>query len=509
MSFYPAMRTAVFGNLSSVFRLPTSGSRLPLVIVTASALHLALVFLVIEGQWKIIVVALGAVAVLSLLLLRPATCLLLLFAYLPFQSLINDVFARVTSLVAVGKDVLFVMVIVSLVGHHFLRRQSWYINAPMYWLFLFALVGAFLALLAPDPIRGVLALRSLALYPLLIVLAANALETEADLQRLLRLLAIVGLVTVGYGILQYFTLFDVPYRTSGGDVTLRMGRFDDLAVVSTFASRPAFGGWLVAIFLLLLNIRSLGTKLSRPMWRWAALGATLLCVLLTYSRTTWLALLVGLLVTLWLKDKLKATFCALALGLCLILFYATQEFFASASLSEAATSSESMAVRLSYWPMVFRHVLAQPLGLGLGTVGGPHLFEAGAQADVYGNLQYDQSAAFDPQAGLGPGNMLTVTDNTFLKLLVQGGLPLFVPFMGMLLVTLRLLTRTLQETRAGRQRELVVWIAGSLAALMTIFMFMDFLESGPPIALYWLAIGILCCLRKFSDESSSSSRAVL
>src|SRR5581483_6833847 len=124
-------------------------------------------------------VALGAVALLSLFLLRPATCLLLFFAYLPFQSLINDVFARVTSLVAVGKDVLLVMTGASLVAHHFLRRQSWYINAPMHWFFLFALVGALAALLAPDPIRGVLALRALTLYPGLILLAANALETEA------------------------------------------------------------------------------------------------------------------------------------------------------------------------------------------------------------------------------------------------------------------------------------------------------------------------------------------
>jgi hypothetical protein len=497
------MRLSETWRLRSPFSL-SAGQYFPLILA-ACALHLGLLLLVIEAQWKFIAVAFGAVALLSLFLLRPATCLLLVFAYLPFQSLINDVFARVTSLVAVGKDVLLVMVVASLVAHRFLRRQAWYINAPMYWLFLFALVATLSALLAPDPVRGVLALRFLTLYPGLILLAANALETEADLQRLLRLLAVVGAITVGYGILQYFTLFDVPYRTSGGDVTLRMGRFDDMAVVSTFASRPAFGGWLVALFLLFLNVRDLGPKLSGRVCRWALLGATLLCVLLTYSRTTWLALLIGVLVTFWLKDKLKAAFCAIALGLCLVLFYATQAFLAPASFTEAATSSESMAVRLSYWPLVLRHVVANPFGLGLGTVGGPHLFEAGAQADAYGNLQYDPSAAFDPQAELGPGNVLTVTDNTFLKLLVQGGLPLLVPFLGLLMMTLRLLTSTLRQTQLGQQRELVIWIAGSFAALLTIFMFVDFLESGPPIALYWLAIGILCCLRKLSDVRQAAS----
>ncbi len=493
------MRLSETWRLRSSFSL-SAGLYLPL-IVTACILHLGLVFLLIEDQWRLISVALGALGMLSFFILRPATGLMLIFAYLPFQSLINDVFARITPLVAVGKDLLFVMVIVALASQHFLRRQAWYINAPMYWLFLFALVGAFLVLLAPDRIRGVLALRSLALYPSLIILTANALETKADLQRLLRLVAMVGLITVGYGILQYFTLFDVPYRTSGGDVTLRMGRFDEMAIVSTFASRPAFGAWLVALFLLFLNVRSLGLRLNGR-YRWAVLGATLLCVLLTFSRTTWLALIIGLLVTLWSKDKMKASICAFALGLCLIFFYATKSFFFPASFTEAATSSESFSIRLSYWPMVLRHVVTQPFGLGLGTVGGPHLFEDQAQADAYGNLQYDQSAAFDPQAGLGPDNRLMVTDNTFLKLLVQGGLPLFVPFLGMLLMTWHLLASTLRQTPPGWQRELAIWIAGSFAALLTIFMFVDFLESAPAIATYWLAIGVLCCLRKFSLEQN-------
>ncbi|NOT63060.1 MAG: O-antigen ligase family protein, partial [Acidobacteria bacterium] len=407
-------------------------------------------------------------------------------------------------LVAVGKDVLMVMLIASLAGNHFLRRRSWYVNAPVYWLALFALTATLAAFTAPDVMRGALQLRFLLLYPALIVVAANALESAADVQRLVRLLAFVGLVTVAYGILQYFTLFDVPYRTSGGDVSLRMGRFDDMAVVSTFASRPAFGGWLVAIFLLLLNFSNLGNRLSGRLCRSAAIVGTLLCVVLTYSRTTWLALLIGALVTLWLKDKMKATLCVLALGACVVLFYVTQTFMASASLSEAATSSESMEVRLSYWPMVFRHVVANPFGLGLGTVGGPHLFEAGAQADAYGNLQYDQFANFDPQAELGPNNSLMVTDNTFLKLLVQGGFPLLLAFLGLLVTTIHLLANMLRQTPAGWQRELLIWIAGCLAALLTIFMFVDFLESGPPIALYWLAIGMLCCLRKFAIAGCSA-----
>jgi len=32
--------------------------------------------------------------------------------------------------------------------------------------------------------------------------------------------------------------------------------------------------------------------------------------------------------------------------------------------------------------------------------------------------------------------------------------------------------------------------------------YLDFLESAPAIGTYWLAIGVLCCLRKFSLEQN-------
>jgi hypothetical protein len=493
---------------SPLTNLPMSMGRAAILLGSVCALHIVAMLMLLEGDWIWIAGGAAAAIVAVLLLLRPASSLMVGFAFLPIQPLINDVFAKVSPLVAAGKDVLMAVIVASLLFNYLIRRRPMFINTPMYWLIIFALVGAVMAGTAPDPIRGFLALRFIALYPAIIVLAANSIETEADLNRILKMIVIVGLVTVAYGILQYLTQFDVPYRTSGGDVRLRMGRFDEMAMVSTFASRPMFGGWLVPLYLLFLLVKRQGWGRAWGTLRLIGGGAVLGCALLTYSRSIWIAFVVATLVAIWLQNRMKAMLAASAFALGLVVFYASLTLLAPASIKEAATSGASFQERLSYWPMVFRHVAAHPFGMGLGTVGGPHLFEEGAQADAYGNLQYDPFELFDSQAGLGPGGKLMVTDNTFLKLLVQGGAPLLIPFLGMILGMFRLISSLLAELRGPRDlklRELVIWAAGCLAALLVIFMFVDFLESGPAIALYWLVLGILCCIRKFTNETRGES----
>jgi hypothetical protein len=333
-------------------------------------------------------------------------------------------------------------------------------------------------------------------------------------------------LTVVYGIVQYATLFDVPFRTAGGDVALRMGRFDEMGVVSTFASRPTFGGYLTPLFLLFLqnNLwRDLCKRAKYLSWlRWPMLAAIGVCVILTFSRSCWLALLIGTLVALYFRNKLKVMLAAFGLGLCAVLFYTAQFLSPFASLTVAATDSQSFLIRLNYWPMVARHVLVHPFGIGLGTVGGPHLFEAGAQADVYGNLRYDQNANFDPSAALRADGVIAVTDNSFLKLFIQGGFPLLIVFLCFVGAVIRLARDVLKsanddqvaddEHEGGDEhdswtRDIAIWATASFASLLTIFMFVDFMESAPAIALYWLALGALCCARKFSQKGARQSVA--
>jgi len=472
----------------------------------AFLIPLAATFLAVNGYWLWLVVIVGIIGAVWFFALRTTTHLLLIFAFLPFQSLLNDVFAGRIPMIAIAKDGLMVLIIVSFIANQLIRRRTWYVNTVITLLLAFAVLSTMSALSSPYLMRGILALRFVTIYPLIILLVANTIETREELNQLLRVVAVVGVITVIYGIVQYFTQFDVPYRMGGGDVKLRMGRFNEMAAVSTFANRPTFGGYLAPLFLLFLQDNLWKHSKFKAWMRWPILGGIAAASLLTFSRTSWLALLLGVLVALYFRNKSQAVLAVVGLALCGFVFAAVQALSPSASFAEAATDNESFFIRLSYWPMVARHVLVNPFGIGLGAVGGPHLFEEDAQADIYGNLRYDQNTYFDPNADLSSGT-LAVTDNAFLKLFISGGFPLLIAFLSFVGSVLYLGRGILKSAADPWVRDVAIWGLASFVTLLTIFMFVDFMESAPAISLHWLGVGALCCARKFSQAQSAGVAA--
>jgi O-antigen ligase len=217
------------------------------------------------------------------------------------------------------------------------------------------------------------------------------------------------------------------------------------------------------------------------------LGAVLLALGLTFSRTCWIGLAVGVLTALWLRSSSQAVAALLALSLGLLLLVQTQAFFASSELAGEVANAASWEERLNYWPFVFGQVAAQPFGAGLGTVGGPHVFEEGAEHDLV-----------DPLAGRGAEITAYVTDNSYLKLFIQGGLPLLAAFLLLVGAILRCGLQVCRSVAEAWAQALAVWALASFAALLTIFCSIDFMEAAPSIALYWLAVGVLCRLRRLS-----------
>ncbi len=482
------------GTLSINNNIDAQARRQLLLLLAGVTLPLFLAFLVIESYW-IPLVLMGGIGVLSALLaINPREVMLLVFAYLPFQSLLNDVFAGSIPAIAVCKDVLMVIVIASFLFRYF--RRGLHVNYVTYFLIAFISVGLLLVPFSPDQLRAVLQLRCMSLYPFIILLVSNLLETPQDLRRLLRVIGVVGTVTVIYGAVQYFTLFDVPYRNAGGSVMQRMGRFDEFGVVSTFASRPDFGGYLIPLFLLFFQVKLWPSKKIAWFFRWAMLAIIPGCLLLTFSRTIWLAMAIGGFVAVYLNDKMKAILGATVMVVCLLIAYQAKSFFLPPSLKEAATSNESFLIRLSYWPLVFQHVLANPLGMGLGTVGGAHLFESKSETDSYGNLQYDPNTMFDASGGFGADNILSVTDNNYLKFMIQGGFLLLAAFLAFVISVLTLARKIIKVVRDPWLRDVVIWATASFTSLLTIFMFVDFMESVPSTSVYWLAAGSLCFVAK-------------
>jgi hypothetical protein len=98
-----------------------------------------------------------------------------------------------------------------------------------------------------------------------------------------------------------------------------MGRFGEMGMVSTFASRPTCGGYMVVLFLLFLQDKLWEQLRLKPWMRWPMLAAIGLSVVLTFSRSSWLALLVGTLVAFYFRNKMRAILAAAGLVLCGIL----------------------------------------------------------------------------------------------------------------------------------------------------------------------------------------------
>lgn len=475
--------------------------------LTALALLVPLTagLLAASEEWRWLMLAGGVGALIALLMQRPIISLMAVFSLLPFQSLLNDVLAGAFPLIAAAKDVLMVVLVVSLVAYNIVRQRSFYLDKTICLLLLFAITCSLYALVAPQWMRAVLQLRFLVLYPLIMLLAANCLETSADLVRMLQLVAVVGIITVIYGLLQFATHFDVPYRLRSGNIALRMSRFDQIAAVATFADRPSYGGYLVPIFLMFFQVRLWPQWQLAGVLRLCMIGASGLCVVLTFSRSSWLALLIGTLVTLYFRDKTKTVLGVMTLCLGAVLFFGTQLLTRSETYAESATSGESFQIRLSYWPLVLRHSFTNPLGLGIGTVGGPNMLEDQSRADIYGNLQYDPNLLFNSNAELGAGNVLAVTDNAYLKLLVQGGFPLLLLFLTLIWSIIRLARSVIRTAREPLLRDLGIWAAACIAGLLTIFMFVDFMEATPAVSLYWLVIGVLCAVNKMLSSGKAAT----
>jgi hypothetical protein len=202
------------------------------------------------------------------------------------------------------------------------------------------------------------------------------------------------------------------------------------------------------------------------------LAGTLACLFWTYSRTSWIALLIGACAALLLRNKVKAAVGILVLGMLIGGFYTAPFTEASASTELATTDYTSGVERLELWKEAGQLFYSNPLGYGLGTVGG--------------NLAIESPSQFKPQ-----DNLLLVTDNAYLKLLMQGGIPLGAAFLVLFALIIRLILILPGVLHDPWLKDVAVWASTSFVALLVILLTVDYMEATTSIAIYWLAVGIL------------------
>lgn len=243
---------------------------------------------------------------------------------------------------------------------------------------------------------------------------------------------------------------------------------DHMRIRATFME---LGANEMAAFFVTACLVAFGLLLAaRVGWGWRALYAlaavlTATGVVLSYSRTAYIAILAGLAVVLLLSNiRWKLLLPALAILMVLPLFLppAAVERFESISIEEGERD-ESTASRFEFWKEAIQHFRQHPIvGTGFHTL--HHAEFSSREMDVH---------------------------NFFLRELVEKGVLGAVILLGLLWSVTRLLWRGLRVAAPGSWYSgLMLGMAGAWIALLIGNSFGDRFTHYPMIAHFWLYLGL-------------------
>jgi O-antigen ligase len=224
-----------------------------------------------------------------------------------------------------------------------------------------------------------------------------------------------------------------------------IAREGGLRLTGTFLDPTAFG--LYCSIGTILSVSGL-LYLDSPWRRRLMMLSAAICALgslLSLSRGAWVLMIVGF-ATLGILNRQLAKFLAIAAAIAVIGSVAIGGRFGLPEVDVildtwTKTVSEGNVQRESSWQETVTAVRSQPLGFGLGTVG--HVGER-----------------FREQSTLNPPE---ITDGWYLKMLAEGGVPLFfafIVFQGVAIVSIAL------RLRAPESAASVPFLSGVVAVLV-------------------------------------------
>ena len=260
-------------------------------------------------------------------------------------------------------------------------------------------------------------------------------------------------------------------------------------VVSFFGNPNFFATYLVAVIPLLL-VLSLGPHKKRKFPAIITSGIALICLLLTQTRSAWIALIVSLVFLFLLIHKTKAMrfsprnrlILAIILSVICITVIFNQGMIRD-RITELWNPYGSAFIRMHIWQAELSMIGTYPLfGSGLGT------FQI-----VFPGFRYPGFLSEVPI-----GNLLHV-HSEYIEILAEMGivgLGLFLWFV------IGLLRRALRFLKTGREERLVVigLVFGVVAVLIDALFSASLRWTGPAFV-FWLLIGLTAAMTKSKNES--------
>jgi putative inorganic carbon (HCO3(-)) transporter len=169
-----------------------------------------------------------------------------------------------------------------------------------YAIGLFILAGIISTIVSPEMVKALGQLKAFIIEPILLFYAmVLTIETEEQLQIMLRYLFWSAVILSGFGIFQYYSFIHLPLRFWGnGSEVERITSFFDYPNALSLFLAPLIGLFAALWVNKYAIIKNQWVSL-------AGLGVLTAALLLTFSRGAWVALAVGLFLILLQKYKAK------------------------------------------------------------------------------------------------------------------------------------------------------------------------------------------------------------
>lgn len=298
----------------------------------------------------------------------------------------------------------------------------------------------------------------------------NTIKTREQLMGLLRLFVISGALVALYGVMQYI----FGWTTTNAWIDEEMFEEDTMRVFSTLANPNVLGEYLLlvlpvsAVFFLKDKAKSLSK------WVYLAItGLLFLCLILTQSRGCWLGFMLTIAVFVTFYEGRWWAF--IPLLLCILPFIIPQTVVERLS-SIGNMDDSSTSYRVYIWMGaigMLRFYLAGGIGMGEGAFG-----------EVYPFFSYN--AIIAPHS-----------HNTFLQLLVEGGIPALAVFIAVIIACFRSAHRTIkaEQDRKAPVPAMILALCAGLVGFLFQGMFDYTFYNYRVMAVFFMLIAIVVSFR--------------
>ena len=309
-------------------------------------------------------------------------------------------------------------------------------------------------------------------FTLFALVPLNSIDSRGQLERMVKLVVLGGVLVSLYGMLQY--VFRFGYQS---DAWVDSGMFGSVfRVVATLGNPNMLGQYLV-LMIPLGGAFLLNAKEKKERWFWlGCCGVLCVCMLLTFSRGAWLALLCAGLVFVVLINPRLLMLAPFAL---LVLYFVLPDAVIQRFTSIGDLSDHSTSYRVSIWLGSLRMLADYWLcGIGPGDV---------AFNTVYPAYSYDEIVT--PHS-----------HNLLLQITADAGICAVILFCVILFCYFRWLCAALhKEQKSGRGRmyhiAFLSGVVGFMVQAMTDFSFYNYRV----MLVFWVYLSLGMAAARWSE----------